>query len=47
MTNAIGPKTVAIMVEGIQGEGGILPAKPEYLAGLRKLCDEWSQSTLL
>jgi acetylornithine aminotransferase/acetylornithine/N-succinyldiaminopimelate aminotransferase len=34
---AIGPKTVAVMVEGIQGEGGIIPAKVEYLAGLRKL----------
>jgi acetylornithine/N-succinyldiaminopimelate aminotransferase len=37
---AIGPKTVAVMIEGIQGEGGITPATPEYLLGLRKLCDQ-------
>ncbi len=37
---AISPATVAILIEGIQGEGGILPATPEYLLGLRKLCDE-------
>ena len=34
---AIGSKTVAVMIEGIQGEGGIIPAKVEYLTGLRKL----------
>src|SRR5206468_166366 len=27
-------------VEGIQGEGGVTPATPEYLMGLRQLCDE-------
>jgi len=37
---AISPGTVAILVEGIQGEGGITPATPEYLLGLRQLCDE-------
>eukprot|EP00128_Syssomonas_multiformis_P000214 Colp12_sorted_trinity150504_noHs@32527 len=37
---AIGPKTIAIMLEGIQGEGGILPATADYLLGLRKLCDK-------
>ncbi|MBR5690369.1 MAG: aspartate aminotransferase family protein [Verrucomicrobia bacterium] len=37
---AIGPKTAAILIEGIQGEGGITPADPEYLVGLRKLCTE-------
>src|SRR6266576_1460948 len=40
MRNAISPATVAIMVEGIQGEGGVTPASPEYLLGLRRLCDE-------
>ena len=34
---AIGSKTVAVMVEGIQGEGGVIPASAEYLLGLRKL----------
>ena len=38
--NAISPATVAIMIEGVQGEGGITPATPEYLLGLRQLCDE-------
>jgi acetylornithine/N-succinyldiaminopimelate aminotransferase len=38
--NALSPATVAIMIEGVQGEGGVLPATPEYLLGLRALCDE-------
>lgn len=33
-------KTVAIMLEPIQGEGGIRVASEEFLRGLRKLCDE-------
>ncbi len=38
--SAITPATVAVMIEGIQGEGGIHPASKEYLLGLRALCDE-------
>ncbi len=38
--NAISPGTVAILIEGVQGEGGVTPATPEYLLGLRALCDE-------
>ena len=37
---SIGPKTAAVMIEGIQGEGGVIPATPEYLLGLRKLTQE-------
>ncbi|MBW7908245.1 MAG: acetylornithine transaminase [Kiritimatiellae bacterium] len=37
---AITDKTVAILVEAIQGEGGVVPATPEFLKGLRALCDE-------
>ncbi len=37
---AIGPKTAAVLIEGIQGEGGITPATPEFLLGLRALCDK-------
>lgn len=37
---ALSPATVAILIEGVQGEGGITPATPEYLLGLRRLCDE-------
>jgi acetylornithine aminotransferase/acetylornithine/N-succinyldiaminopimelate aminotransferase len=40
MRRAISPATVAILIEGIQGEGGVTPATPEYLLGLRRLCDE-------
>lgn len=38
--NAISPGTAAILIEGIQGESGIKAATPEYLLGLRQLCDE-------
>src|ERR1041384_4390320 len=37
---AISPATAAVLIEGIQGEGGIMPASREYLLGLRRLCDE-------
>ena len=40
MKEAITPETAAIMVEPVQGEGGVYPAEDGYLAGLRKLCDE-------
>jgi acetylornithine aminotransferase/acetylornithine/N-succinyldiaminopimelate aminotransferase len=40
MRKAISPATVAILIEGVQGEGGITPATTDYLVGLRKLCDE-------
>ena len=32
--------TIAIMVEPVQGEGGVIPATKDFLVGLRKLCDE-------
>ena len=37
---AIGPETAAIMIEPVQGEGGIRPVPPEFLRGLRALADE-------
>ena len=37
---ALSPATVAILIEGVQGEGGITPATADYLMGLRRLCDE-------
>src|ERR1041384_3739339 len=40
MRDALSPATIAILIEGIQGEGGITPATVEYLLGLRALCDE-------
>ncbi len=36
----VNEKTCAIILEPIQGEGGIYPADVEFLQGLRKLCDE-------
>jgi acetylornithine aminotransferase/acetylornithine/N-succinyldiaminopimelate aminotransferase len=36
---AINPKTVAILLEPVQGEGGINPATAEFLKGVRDLCD--------
>jgi acetylornithine/N-succinyldiaminopimelate aminotransferase len=40
MRKAVGPATAAILVEPIQGEGGILVPSGGYLAGLRALCDD-------
>lgn len=37
---AITPQVCAIMLEPVQGEGGILPADPDYLKQVRALCDE-------
>ncbi|WP_343079928.1 aspartate aminotransferase family protein [Ostreiculturibacter nitratireducens] len=37
---AVGPKTAAIMIEPIQGEGGIRPLPDQCLKGLRELCDK-------
>lgn len=38
---AISPETAAILIEPIQGEGGIRPADAQFLAGLRAACDEY------
>ena len=37
---AIGPKTCAVLLEAVQGEGGILPADEDFIKGLDKLCKE-------
>ena len=36
----VGPKTAAVLVEPIQGEGGLRPASAEFLQGLRRICTE-------
>ena len=40
LEKAMGGNTCAVMMEPIQGEGGINCPAPEYLAAVRKLCDE-------
>lgn len=36
----VNDKTCAIIFETVQGEGGVYPAKKEFIEGVRKLCDE-------
>ena len=40
ITQAIRPETVAILLEAVQGEGGIQVAAPDYLEGVARLCRE-------
>ena len=37
---AIDPSVAAVLLESVQGEGGVQPASAEYLQGVRRLCDE-------
>ena len=37
---AVNERTVAIMLEPVQGEGGVTPATEEFMKGVRALCDE-------
>lgn len=36
----VNDRTCAVILETVQGEGGIFPAEPAFLTGLRELCDE-------
>lgn len=36
----VNEKTCAIIMETVQGEGGIYPAEKEFLAGIKKICEE-------
>lgn len=38
--SAISPATAAVLIEPVQGEGGVRAAEPEFLRGLRRLCDQ-------
>jgi len=38
--NAISSETVGILIEPVQGEGGVYPATNEFLLGLRRICDQ-------
>lgn len=39
---AVSEKTCAVVLEPIQGEGGVVPADPAYLQGARDLCDQFN-----
>ena len=43
----INAQTAAVIVEPIQGEGGVLPAEPAFLRGLRELCDRHNALLIL
>ncbi|NOY76191.1 MAG: aspartate aminotransferase family protein [Kiritimatiellaeota bacterium] len=40
LAEAITPKTCAVLIEPIQGEGGVMPADAEFLQEARRICDE-------
>ena len=40
LERALDPSVAAVLLEPVQGEGGVNPAPPEYLQGVRRLCDE-------
>jgi acetylornithine/N-succinyldiaminopimelate aminotransferase len=40
LTAALDPSVAAVLLEPIQGEGGVNPATPEYFQAVRQLCDE-------
>jgi acetylornithine aminotransferase len=40
LRDAVDESVIAILLEPVQGEGGVIPAPPGYLAGARALCDE-------
>ena len=40
LESAIDPSVAAVLLEPVQGEGGVNPATTEYFAGVRQLCDE-------
>jgi predicted acetylornithine/succinylornithine family transaminase len=40
LDDAIGDQTAAVLLEPIQGEGGVRPATQEFIAGARELCDK-------
>lgn len=43
----IGPHTAGVLIEPVQGEGGVRPVPPDFLRALRELCDEHGLLLLL
>lgn len=40
LAEAMDERTAAVLIEPVQGEGGVRPASPDYLPGVRRICDE-------
>ncbi len=40
LVGAIDPSVSAVIIETVQGEGGVVPADADYLRGIRRICDE-------
>jgi acetylornithine/N-succinyldiaminopimelate aminotransferase len=40
LAGAVDPTVAAVVLEAVQGEGGVVPADPGYLRAVRELCDE-------
>lgn len=40
LERSLDPSVAAVLIETVQGEGGVVPADAEYLRGLRRICDE-------
>ena len=47
VTSLINDNTAAIIMETVQGEGGVYPAKKEFLLGVRELCDKHNALLIL
>jgi len=44
---AAGEQTVAVLLEPVQGEGGVIPADPAYLSAVREWCDSSNRLLIL
>ncbi len=40
LKKVMGPQTAALIIEPVQGEGGVRPVAPDFLRALRRICDE-------
>ena len=47
VTEAIGPETAAVIIEPVQGEGGVRPVPDEVLTAARQACDEHGAALVL